>query len=88
MGSGSSASRVFHVCPKHGARLFDYVVDEHKFSVFLKHDGMLVLEVRFLIFGGYLVVFSYGVRLPKKVLSKFELGVDGRSGAQAERSDA
>lgn len=73
MGSDSSASRVVPVCPKHGACLFDYVVDEHKFSVFLRHDGMLVLEVRFLIFGGYLVVFSYCVRVPKNLLPKFEL---------------
>jgi hypothetical protein len=73
MGSDSSASKVFPVCPKHGAFLYSCVVDDHKFSLRLRHDGVLVLEVRFLIFGGYLVVFSYGVRLSKKVLSKFEL---------------
>ncbi len=75
-----SESKVFHVCSKHGACLFRYVVDEHEFSVHLTHDGVLVLEVRFLIFGGYLRVFGYGVRVPKKLL-KFDLVANKRSEA-------
>jgi hypothetical protein len=78
MVSGSSDSKVVYVCPKHGACLFRRVVDDHELSVYLRHDGLLVLEIRFLIFGGYLLVYSYGVRVPKKLL-KFDFGANERN---------
>lgn len=73
VSSGSSASKVLHVCPEHGAVMFSCVVGEHKFVLRLTHDGMVVWDIRFLIFGGYLHVFSYGFRVPKKYLPKLDL---------------
>lgn len=71
--SDSSVCRVVGVCPKHGACLFSCAVGDHKFSLVLRHDGMLVLDIQFLIFGGYLRVVSWSVCVPKKLLPKFDL---------------
>jgi len=55
MDSGGSVSHI-SVCPKHP---FRYVVDKHKFSLRVV-DDLVIIDIRFLIFGGWLLVLSLG----------------------------
>jgi hypothetical protein len=56
MGSDSFVSGVVYVCPEHP---FLYVVDGYKFSLRVT-DDFVIIDIRFLVFGGYLLVFSLG----------------------------
>jgi len=69
VSSGAKASKVLHVCPVHGAILFSRVVGDYKFVLRFTHDGTLVCEIRFLIFGGYLVIYVCGWLVDGKLLS-------------------
>jgi hypothetical protein len=74
VSSGAKASKVLHVCPEHGAIMFSRVIDyRHKFVLRLTHDGRVVWDIWFLIFGGSVLVCSYAFRVPKKYLPKFDL---------------
>ena len=54
--SGSSASNVLHVCPRHP---FRYVVGKHRFSLRVT-DNLVIIDIHYSLFGGWLLVFSLG----------------------------
>ena len=45
-----------HVCPKHP---FRYVAGKHKFSLRVT-DDLIIIDIRFLVFDGWLLVSSIG----------------------------
>jgi hypothetical protein len=56
--SGSSV----HICPKHP---FCYAVDGHRFSLRVTNE-LVIIDIHYLIFGGYLLVSSLGFKRCKE----------------------
>ena len=61
MDSGSSVSQIY-VCPKHP---FRYVVCKHRFSLRVT-DDFVIIDIGFLVFGGWLLVYSLGSKRCKE----------------------